>query len=97
MLTMRSGEAEQPDRREEEQRVPLHPARLHVAQQAAGLAGLSAMPLTAPSTTFWSTTSYDEAADALRAATDAVDDPVDHVLVEPVDAARDRALDRRRR
>ena len=73
-------------------RVLLHPAGLD-CRRTTGLAGACAEPLTAPSTTPWSTYVVDDRRRAEVRCADGVHDAVDHVLVEPVGARAIGALD----
>ena len=96
---MQQGEAEEPDRGEQEQRVALHAAgsgRSAAAPPASPVT--SAMPLTAPSTTFWSTYVVGEAPEPTRAARRRTLTTASITFwLTQYDAAGDRALDRRRR
>src|SRR5262249_23054278 len=88
-------EAQEPDSREQEQRVPLHAPRLQVPEEATGLAGHLCHPVERTVDHPLVDDVVHEPPGTDRALARAVDDAVDHVLVEPVHAPCDRSLDRR--
>src|SRR4051794_3368748 len=84
---------DQADAGQEQQRVALHPARLHLAQLATGRPRFTSEVVERAVDDFLVEHVVREAPRGRGAAPGAVDDTVDHVLVHPVRRARDRPLD----